>query len=275
MANFPINTLPGIKRDGTILEGNYYVDGQWCRFQRGKPRSMGGYQQISNQLSNISRGVFIVPRGPVMDVYSGNSNTLEYVETNLIGAGGGVVDRTPSGFATDPNNMWQFDLMYDATNSVNSLIAHAAPNLNDINNTTETTIWYGNAASNAALVTTGVAASGGITVIHPYLFLLTNDGTVKWSQANQPALFTGGDSGSARITGNKLLKGLPIRSGAQSPGGLIWSLDSLIKATYIGGTAVFSFDTITDKTSLLSSASVIEYNGVYFWPTTTAFVYYN
>ena len=29
---------PGIKRDGTKLEGNNYVDGQWVRFQRGLPR---------------------------------------------------------------------------------------------------------------------------------------------------------------------------------------------------------------------------------------------
>lgn len=275
MANFPINTLPGIKRDGTLLEGNYYTDGEWCRFQRGKPRSIGGYMEISNQLGGVSRGVFIVPRGPVLDVYSGNSDTLEYIETNLTGSAGGLVDRTPVGFGTDANNVWQFDLMYDATNSVTRLIAHAAPNLDDINNTTETTVWYGDAASNAKLITTGEVASGGIVVIHPYLFLLTNEGTVKWSQANQPAIFAGGDSGSARITGNKILKGLQVRTGAQSGGGLLWSIDSLIKVTYVGGSAIFSFDTITDKTSLLSSSSVVEYNGVYFWPTTSSFVYYN
>ena len=46
----PVNVKsdPGIKRDGTKFEGNFYVDGQWVRFQRGLPRKIGGYRQITN-----------------------------------------------------------------------------------------------------------------------------------------------------------------------------------------------------------------------------------
>jgi hypothetical protein len=39
-----LKSLPGIKRDGTKFEGEYYVDGQWVRWQRGLPRKIGGYQ---------------------------------------------------------------------------------------------------------------------------------------------------------------------------------------------------------------------------------------
>ena len=37
-----IRSLPGIKRDGTRFDGEFYPDGQWVRFQRGLPRKMGG-----------------------------------------------------------------------------------------------------------------------------------------------------------------------------------------------------------------------------------------
>ena len=35
-----LKSQPGIKRDGTKFEGDFYVDGQWVRFQRGRPRKI-------------------------------------------------------------------------------------------------------------------------------------------------------------------------------------------------------------------------------------------
>ena len=57
----PVQTVvlksnPGIKRDGTKYEGDFYVDGQWMRFQRGLPRKMGGYRSNNKDLTEISRG---------------------------------------------------------------------------------------------------------------------------------------------------------------------------------------------------------------------------
>jgi hypothetical protein len=52
---FTIMSLPGIKRDGTVLDGDNYSDGQWCRFQRGRPKKMGGFVRVSNQLSGPVR----------------------------------------------------------------------------------------------------------------------------------------------------------------------------------------------------------------------------
>ena len=48
MATIPVilRSKPGIKRDGTRYEGDFYVDGEWCRFQRGLPRKIGGYQSV-------------------------------------------------------------------------------------------------------------------------------------------------------------------------------------------------------------------------------------
>ena len=39
----------GIKRDGTKFEGDFYVDGQWVRWQRALPRKMGGYRSTDRK----------------------------------------------------------------------------------------------------------------------------------------------------------------------------------------------------------------------------------
>ena len=48
----------GIKRDGTKFDGSFYVDGQWCRFQRGRPRKIGGYQAVAD-VPEITRNMNI------------------------------------------------------------------------------------------------------------------------------------------------------------------------------------------------------------------------
>lgn len=277
MPNFPLNTLPGIKRDGTIFEGNYYTDGQHCRFQRGRPRSMGGYREITNQLPEISRGMYVQPRSNLVDMYSGSASHLVFSETDFNGMGGAIVDRTPSTFTASPNNLWQFDSMFDTASSANVIIAHAAQNLNDIDNSTVAPIWYGPTNASTALIpfATPQSADGGILVIHPFLFYFGSDGLVAWSDANTPAIFTGGLSGSAFVTSNKIVSGLQTRGGSGSPSGLLWSLDALVKATFTGGATAFQFDTITDQSSILSSQGVIEYDGIYYWAAVDRFVFYN
>ena len=47
---FALDTKPGIQRDGTIFDKEFYQDGRWVRFQRGRPRKIRGYKQISADL---------------------------------------------------------------------------------------------------------------------------------------------------------------------------------------------------------------------------------
>ena len=58
----PIKCLPGIKRDGTQLEGNFYIDGKWMRFQRGLPRKMGGYRRLTNQATGVVHTIDVLWR---------------------------------------------------------------------------------------------------------------------------------------------------------------------------------------------------------------------
>ena len=54
---FQLDTQAGVQRDGTVFDFNFYTSGKWVRFQRGRPRKIGGYSVISNQLTGPSRGV--------------------------------------------------------------------------------------------------------------------------------------------------------------------------------------------------------------------------
>ena len=56
---FGLDTQPGVQRDGTVLDKNYYSDGKWVRFQRGRPRKIAGYREIVNTLAGPSRGIYL------------------------------------------------------------------------------------------------------------------------------------------------------------------------------------------------------------------------
>lgn len=267
---FPVASTSGIKRDGTDFENNFYSDGKWCRFQRGKPRKIGGYRQVVDSFTGPVRGSHVDGSNGYNYVYGGSADELEMVVIDNTGAGGGVVTRTPAGFAASSDNIWQFDGLYDAGGSAKRVIAHAGQNLSAIDSTVQTPIYYGDENGTAALTSIGTSVSGGVFCLTPYLLGLDNDGYVLWTPPNTMS-FAGAGSGTARVAPNKLIKGVRTRGGSgYSPSGLIWSLDELYRVYFTGGSTVFGFDYIGD-TSLLSTSAVVEYNGRYFWPDMNGF----
>ena len=54
---FTLGSIAGIKRDGQNFESQEYTDGVWCRFQRDKPRKMGGMRSIFKTTTGIPRGM--------------------------------------------------------------------------------------------------------------------------------------------------------------------------------------------------------------------------
>lgn len=273
-----IRSQPGIKRDGTRFEGDFYVDGAWVRFQRGLPRKMGGYRAASNELTGITRGMHQFSANGLLYTHLGNADYLDAVRLDNNGNASVTYDRTPSGFAVNPNNMWQFDVLYDTINGEASLIAHAAPNLAEIDNQTGGPIYYGDIKATTALTaTSGPPVCGGIVVLHPYVVAFCKNGYFAWSAPGNPNDWsTIGGGGDAYITGQKLVAGLPARGGSSaSPSGIFWSLDSVMRAYYTGGTVKWTFDTVSASSSILSSQCAIEYDGIYYWAGVDRFLMYN
>ena len=89
---FALDTQPGIQRDGTLFDKEFYTDGKWVRFQRSRPRKVGGYREIVNSLAGPSRGIFVVVRNLFNNVYSGYSDGLQVVPVNNNGVGAGLQD---------------------------------------------------------------------------------------------------------------------------------------------------------------------------------------
>lgn len=274
-----LRSTPGIKRDGTIFQGDHYIDGQWCRFQRGYPRKMGGYRRATNQLANVARGMHAFSENGQTYVHVGEQGRLEQVIVDAQAVASPIVDRTPAGFVVSPANLWQFDVLFDTVTGGQKLIAHAGLNLVNQDETTGRPIYVGDVTGSGALVAAGGSApsvSGGVVVLHPYVFAYGTDGYVAWSVPGDPNDWTSTGSGDAYVTGQKIVKGLPLRAGpGNSPSGIFWSLDSVIRASFVGGAATFQFDTVSATSSILSSQGVIEYDGVYYWAGVDRFLMFN
>jgi hypothetical protein len=346
---FALDTKPGIQRDGTTFDADAYTDGRWVRFQRGRPRKMGGYREIVNDLAGPSRGIYLNPQQSFNNVFNGYSGGLQVLPISNSGIGSGITDMTLTGFTANANNLWQFDAFFDGTGSGNNLLlAHPGQNLTLIDNNTNTPVLGGSITGTslspigvftavAATITSGsasitmsavntqigagqlvtgtgipagatvvsiasttliisapatangssitltfdnqVSVSGGVVTLHPYVFVYGNDGLIKNCSAGNVNDWVSADANEVSVATGKIVQGLPVRGGSNAPSGLFWSLDSLIRVSYIGGAGTppqfWRYDLISSQSSILSSQSVIEYDGVYYWCGVDRFLLYN
>jgi hypothetical protein len=275
-----IKSLPGIKRDGTKFEGDQYVDGQWVRFQRALPRKIGGYRSINKFLRGLVRTLHEYTQDSLTYIHGGSANLLERFYLDASFNTSVISDRTPTTLVANAGNMWQFDVD-TALGGGLQLVAQVAPNLDCICNSTGGQLFTGDEFGTAPLVEVTslpavYSATGGIVSLHPYTVAFGNDGFVMWSVPGDPTDYVGSGAGNAYVTGQKIVRGMPLRGGpGNSPSGLLWSADSLIRMSYIGGTATFQFDTLSAQSSILSAQSVIEYDGIFYWLGTDRFLSFN
>jgi hypothetical protein len=435
---FSLDTQPGIQRDGTVFDKMFYNDGEWVRFQRGRPRKIGGYRVISDQLTGPSRGIWVNPQNSFTSIFSGYNNGLQVLTIDNNGVGSGVGDFTLANFTQSDLNLWQFDAFYDvAGTGVQSLVAHPGVNLQSIDNDNNTPVLIGDitalnmqqvgvftdvgsttnltpnvtfAAPNtlmgagqtvtgagipanttvvsaslvsttttlagvavtgaagqfscsattlllnqtivvtgtltgtasgisagtyyiiatngtttftlsstyggSAIVTTAgtttgltfvvqvsslwtvvlsnnatatasvtltfnnnISVSGGVVSLHPYLFVYGNNGLIQNCSAGNTNDWVSADANATNVASGKIVQGLPVRGGSNAPSGLFWSLDSLIRVSFIGGTGTppqyWRYDIISSQSSILSSQSAIEYDGIYYWCGVDRFLLYN
>ena len=342
---FALDTKPGVQRDGTVFDKQFYNDGRWVRFQRGRPRKMGGYRVISDQLTGPSRGIWVNAQNAFNYIFSGYNNGLQVLTIDDNGIGAGVGNFALSNFTASDLNLWQFDGFYDVAGAgVQSLLAHPGQNLasvdNDANtpvligdingltmsqigtftdtitstgtavvtiaasnpligagqtvtgtsipaNTTvvsvsTTTVTLSNAVPAGAVVATfnnGISVSGGVVSLHPYVFVYGNNGLIQNCSAGNAQDWISADANAVNVATGKIVQGLPVRGGSNAPSGLFWSLDSLVRVSYIGGAGTppqyWRYDIISSQSSILSSQSAIEYDGVYYWCGVDRFLMYN
>jgi hypothetical protein len=200
-----------------------------------------------------------------------------------------AVDSAENNFVPSVNNLWQLDTLYNVAGGVNSILAHPGQNLDQIDNTVNTNVFYGPVTSTTVspLKDTGganptnnfITVSGGVVALHPYVFVYGNAGLIKNCSAGDPTDWNSADANEVNVAAGKIIKGLPVRGGSNSPSGLFWSLDSLIRVSYIGGVGTppqyWRYDIISSQSSIMSSQCVIEYDGIYYWIGTDRFLMYN
>ncbi len=126
----------------------------------------------------------------------------------------------------------------------------------------------------------GILVSGGIVMLFPYLFVYGNNGLIQNCSAGNFNDWVSADANANNISSTKVIKGLPIRGGTTSPSGLFWTLDSVVRVSYApyavnGINFYWKYDLITQQSSIMSSACVIEYDGIFYWVGTDRFLSYN
>jgi hypothetical protein len=254
-----------------------------------------------------AKATVVVSGGAVTSVtitatFKGNSyqvgDTLSASNTNLGGTGSGLVLTVASintQFVANDANLWQFDSTFDSGGSNSQLlVAHPGQNLAQIDSTANTAVLAGDIAGTVLTPLTDtngttptgevISVAGGVVVLHPYVFVYGDNGLIKNCVAGDPFDWNGADSNETNVSSTKIVKGLPVRGGSNAPSGLFWSLDSLIRVSYapttitVGATAstfYWRYDIITSQSSILSSQSVIEYDGIYYWIGSDRFLLYN
>ena len=140
------------------------------------------------------------------------------------------------------------------------------------------------AATASATVTltfdNNVSISGGVVMLHPYLFVYGNYGLIKNCSAGDFNNWTAADANETSVSTGKVIKGLPLRGGTTSPAGLFWTTDSVVRVSYspttVGGVSFYwRYDLLTSQSSIMSSQCVVEYDGIFYWAGVDRFLMYN
>lgn len=229
-------------------------------------------------------------------VFGGVNTTVTVTPTTISGSPTSVWI-ADTYYQANPNNLWQFDIQYNPQGGALQAIAHAGNNLANIDNTIETQVYAGNVVPAAGNVWTfngladtegasptfaPVTTDGGVCVLYPFIFIYGSNGLI--ANNNVDATYTlqnfndwnGPLANRVNMAAGKIVKGMPVRGGTNSPSGLFWATDSLIRVSFTGNSAQYwKYDIISSQTSIMSSSSVVEMDGVYYWMGVDRFYLYN
>jgi hypothetical protein len=373
---YTLGVQPGIKRDGTTFETREFSAGEWCRFQRGVPKKMGGYRELFSTFNGIPRGMITNPFNGVNYIFAGNSSGIDVFTTGTtFGIGSGpfaatilpgysnfaintvtgatfkitaspaadltavfppgtkvifsqttpvvytvasasysapdttvtltaTIAGTPTevwindySFSADPRLLWQFDLQFSPLGGELQVLAHPGINLTNIDNGIQSQVLIGDILPNpsdtwtfSGLADTGgqnptyrpIVVDGGVCVLYPYVFVYGSNGFIAnnnvSSTYDQQTItdWNGSTANQVNMSSSKIVKGVPTRGGTNSPSGLFWATDSLIRVSFTGASPLFwRYDIVSSQISIMSSSSVVEMDGTFYWMGVDRFYQYN
>jgi hypothetical protein len=199
-------------------------------------------------------------------------------------------------FQTDARNLWQFDLQYSPAGGALKVLAHPGLNLLNIDNGVPSQVLYGNINPVGDVWTfeglsdsTGqqptyqpISVSGGVCVLYPYIFVYGDNGYIANNHVESTygtqtlTDWNGATANQINMASSKVVKGIPVRGGTNSPSGLFWATDSLIRVSFTGAAPLYwRYDIISSQISTMSSSSFVEMDGVYYWLGVDRFYQYN
>jgi hypothetical protein len=273
---------------GTLVGGTTYTNGTYTAVTLTGGSGSGAKATIVVSGAAVS-SVTITTAGNGYVV----GDTLSALAASIGGTGTGFSVKAAtvgSSFTASDFNLWQFDGFFDATGDGNNLLlAHPGQNLAQIDSTTSTAVLAGSPSGSvmyplkdtSGSTPTGatISVEGGVVSLHPYVFVYGDNGLIKNCSAGNVFDWNSADSNEVNVSSQKIVKGLSVRGGSNAPSGLFWALDSLIRVSYapttVGAqTLYWRYDTVGSST-ILSSQSVIEYDGIYYWCGVDRFLIYN
>lgn len=201
-------------------------------------------------------------------------------------------------FSSDQRNLWQFDLQYSPLGGALQVLAHPGLNLDNIDNGVESPVYIGNVLPNSSnewnfevlADTEGanptyrpITADGGVCVLYPFIFVygangfIANNNVDSTDYVNQsPNDWNGPLANQVNMSSAKIVKGMPTRGGTNAPSGLFWATDSLIRVSFTGSAPNYwRYDIVSSQISIMSSSSVVEMDGLYYWMGVDRFYVYN
>ena len=228
-------------------------------------------------------------------VYSSGSLVVTVVET-IVGSPTSVW-LANTYFKPDPALLWQFDYQYSPTGGALNLLIHPGLNLNNIDNGVPSQVYLGSTVPSSGetwtftgLADTGgsnptykpIVVSGGVCVLHPFIFVYGDNGFIANNNVSQIYAdqvltdWNGPLANQVNVATGKIVKGMPVRGGTASPSGLFWATDSLVKVSFVNNPPTYwNYDIVSSEISIMSSSSVVEMDGVYYWMGVDRFYVYN
>ena len=277
----------GIQRDGTDLDSPRAIDGTMVRYvpRKGqwRPKKVWGRSRNSTDTSDgtstmVDLAVFWSAgsgRTFIASLDRGNAANVPRVDHYTLSTDGTLTSAATNVWTIAQNTLgtlglWTFDQHYVTAGTFSGssvIIGHIGISRSNIDASGSSRPAYRPLIGTGTFIEGAGApqVSGGIVVLSPYCFAFGSDGYIAWSDSGNFDAWASGDAGAARVAPDKIVKGLPLRAGSSGPAGLFWSLSRLIRAVYIGGSAIFRFDTLSSNITILSSRSPIEIDGRYYW----------